>query len=75
MCIQSKDTALVDRMTHSDIFDFFLLHKVETKPSVPADVWFTKDSCLLLHGKLWMWRWRMDAGHEDKRRKGKLPVS
>ena len=39
-------------MTHSDIYDFFL-HRVETKSSIPADVWFTKDSCLLSHGKLW----------------------
>ena len=75
MFIQSKDAALVYRMTHSDKFDLSFFHKVETKPSVPADVWFTKDSCLLSHGKLWMWRWRMDAGHEDKRRKGKLSVS
>ncbi|KAL9953877.1 hypothetical protein ACROYT_G041350 [Oculina patagonica] len=29
--------------------------------TVHPDVWFTKDSCLLSHEKLWMWRWRMDA--------------
>ena len=74
MCLQSKDTALVYKMTHSDIYDFFF-HKVETKSSIPADVWFTEDSRLLPHGKLWVWKWRMDADHEDKRRKGKIPAS
>ena len=29
------------------------------------DVWCRYDSCLLLHEKLWMWNWRMDACHED----------
>ena len=46
-------------------FDFLFFHKVETKPSIPADDWFTKDPGLLSHGKLWMRGWRMDAGHED----------
>ena len=23
--------------------------------------------CSLSHGRFWMWRWRMDTGHEDKR--------
>ena len=46
-------------------FDFLFFNKVETKPSIPADVWFTKDPGLLSHGKLRMREWRMDAGHED----------
>ena len=28
-----------------NFFDFLFLHKVEMKPSIPANVWFTKDSC------------------------------
>ena len=48
-----------------NFFYFLFLHKVEMKPSIPANVWFTKDSCFLSHGKLWMWGWRMDTGHED----------
>ena len=39
--------------------------EVKKESSVHADVWSTNDSCLLSHGKLWMWRWRVDAGHED----------
>ena len=38
--------------------------------SVSTNVWFSNNSCLLSHGKLWMWRWRMDAGHEDWRNEG-----
>ena len=28
-----------------NFFDFLFLHKVEMNPSIPANVWFTKDSC------------------------------
>ena len=50
--------------------NWFLLQQVKDKSCVFAEVWFTKDPCLLSHGRLWMRRWRMDAGHEDWRHKG-----
>ena len=50
--------------------NWFLLQQVKDKSCIYAEVWFTKDPRLLSHGRLWMRRWRMDAGHEDWRHKG-----
>ena len=50
--------------------NWFLLQQVKDRSCVYAEVWFTKDPSLLSHGRLWMRRWRMDAGHEDWRHKG-----
>ena len=41
-----------------------------TESSLRAHVWLRSSSCLLSHGKLWMWQWRMDAGHENGWNKG-----
>ena len=74
---------LNDRITLFDIYsqrsrthiiylaiNWFLLQQVKDKSCVFAEVWFTQVFCLLSHGRLWMRRWRMDAGHEDWRHKG-----
>ena len=50
--------------------NWFLLQQVKDRSCIYAEVWFTKDPSLLSHGRLWMRRWRMDAGHEDWRHKG-----
>ena len=47
-----------------------LLQQVKDKSCVCAEVWFTRDPRLLSHGRLWMRRWRMDAGYEDWWHKG-----
>lgn len=44
--------------------------QVHKKSSLYTEVWFTRDSGLLSLGKLWMWRWGMDPGHEDWWHKG-----
>ena len=50
--------------------NWFLLQQVKDKSCVCAEVWFTRDPRLLSHGRLWMRRWRMDAGYEDWWHKG-----
>ena len=50
--------------------NWFLFQQGKDKSCVSAEVWFTGDPRLLSHGRLWMRKWWMDAGHEDWRHKG-----
>ena len=42
---------------------------------IQYQLWLTRSSCVLSHGRFWMRRWRLDSSSENKRIQGMLQIS
>ena len=51
-------------------FFFILIQKIQCEWCGYPSCWLPTIVRFLSHGKFWVWRWRMDASHEDWRQKG-----
>ena len=55
---------------HFFFFFFILIQKIQCESCGYSSCWLPTIVRFLSHGKFWVWRWRMDASHEDWRQKG-----
>ena len=51
-------------------FFFILIQKIQCEWCGYSSCWLPTVVRFLSHGKVWVWRWRMDASHENWRQKG-----
>ena len=49
---------------------FFFIQKIQCEWCGYPSCWLPTIVRFLSHGKFWVWRWRMDASHEDWRQRG-----
>ena len=42
---------------------------------IQYQLWLTRSSCVLSHGRFWMRRWRLDSSSENRRIQGMLQIS
>ena len=52
------------------VFLFFFIQKIQYEWCGYPSCWLPTIVRFLSHGKFWVWRWRMDASHEDWRQRG-----
>ena len=52
------------------VFFFILIRKIQCEWCGYPSCWLPTIVRFLSHGKFWVWRWRMDASHENWRQRG-----